>query len=67
MEDQRLGPAFTDPFPQAGSADEISGDLSVFPLGDIPRHDLAAPDASPRHPTRGTLDLPAVAAGAPPT
>jgi len=44
MEDQRLEPAFADPLPQAGSADEISSDLGLFPLGDIPGHELAAPD-----------------------
>ena len=44
MEDQRLRPAFADPLPQAGSADEISRDLFVFPLSHFPRHDFAAPD-----------------------
>jgi hypothetical protein len=44
MEDQRPGPAFADPLPQAGAADQISGDLCVFPLGHVPGHYLAAPD-----------------------
>ena len=44
MEDQRLGPSLADPFAQAGTADQISGDLGFFPIGDIPGHDLAAPD-----------------------
>jgi len=44
MEVQKLGPAFGDPHAQAGSADEISSDLGLFPFGDIPGHDLAAPD-----------------------
>jgi hypothetical protein len=25
-------------------ADEISGDLGIFPLGHVPGHDVAAPD-----------------------
>jgi hypothetical protein len=44
MEDQGLRASATDALPQAGSADEISRDLGVFPFGDIPGHDLAAPD-----------------------
>jgi hypothetical protein len=44
VEDQRLGSRPADPLPQAGAADKISSDLGIFPLGDIPGHDLAAPD-----------------------
>jgi len=44
MEDQRLGPAFADPLPQACAADEIRGDLGVLPLDYVPGHQLAAPD-----------------------
>ena len=36
MEDQWLGPTFADPLPQAGPADEISGDLGLLPIGHIP-------------------------------
>ena len=42
--DQRLGPTFADPLPQAGPAYEISGDLGLFPFGHIPGHHFAAPD-----------------------
>ena len=44
MEDQRLAAPSTDPLPQAGPADEISGDLCVLAIGDIPGHHFAAPD-----------------------
>ena len=44
MEDQRPGPAFADPLPQARATDQISGDLCLFPLGHVPGHHLAAPD-----------------------
>ena len=33
MEDQRLGATLADPLPQAGPADETSGDLGLLPLG----------------------------------
>ena len=44
MEDQGLRASAIDALPQAGSADEISRDLGVFPFSDIPGHHLAAPD-----------------------
>jgi len=44
MEDQGLPAAFADPFLEAGPAHQIGGDLSVFPLGHLPGHHLAAPD-----------------------
>ena len=44
MEDQRLGPIFADPLPQAGPTNEISVNLGLFPLGNIPGHHFAAPD-----------------------
>jgi hypothetical protein len=44
MEDQRLEPTFADPLPQTSAANEISGDLRLFPLGHIPSHHFAAPD-----------------------
>ena len=44
MEDQRLGPALADPLSQAGPADQIRGDLGVFPIRHVPGHHLAAPD-----------------------
>lgn len=46
--DQRLGPALADPLPQTGAADEISGDLGLFPLGHVPGQHLAAPDVDHR-------------------
>jgi hypothetical protein len=44
MEDQWLAAALADPLPQAGPADEISGDLGLFPIGHIPCNPFAAPD-----------------------
>ena len=56
VEDQRLGARPADPLLQAGAADKLSGDLGIFPLGDIPCHDLAAPDID--HQRRGRATLP---------
>jgi len=41
--------ALADPLAQAGPAHQISGDLGVFPLGDVPGHHLgpASPPFSP--------------------
>jgi len=61
MENQRLGPTFADPLPQAGPADEISGDLGLFPIGNIPGHHFAAPnvdhqiEVEPHSPNAGGL------------
>ena len=44
MEVQWLVAAFADPLPQTSAADEISGDLGLFPIGPIPGHHFAAPD-----------------------
>jgi hypothetical protein len=37
-------PTLADPLPQAGPADEVSGDLGLLSLGHVPGHHLAAPD-----------------------
>lgn len=44
LRQQVIDLAFADPLPQARAADQISGDLCVFPLGHVPGHDLVTPD-----------------------
>ena len=44
MEDQWLAAALADPLSQTSTADEISGDLGLLPIGHIPGHHFAAPD-----------------------
>jgi len=44
LRQQVIDIAFADPLPQARAADQISGDLCVFPLGHVPGYDLVAPD-----------------------
>ena len=44
VQDQWLAAAFADPLPQAGSAHQIRCNGWILALGDIPGHNLAAPD-----------------------
>ena len=44
VQDQTLLAALADPLLDAGAADQIGGHLGIFPLGDVPGDDLAAPD-----------------------
>jgi len=67
VQDQQLPAALADPLAQADSAHQIGGDPRIFAFGDIPGHDLAAPDIDhqvevqpdPTHAGRQIGDVPA--------
>jgi len=52
MEDQRLATSLADPLLQSGPADQFSGDLGFFLIGNLPGYNLAALDVD--HQIAGT-------------